>query len=133
MGQIIIMGVDGISINLLLLTGLIMPISILVSRQSIRYMLKEFIMCLIIVEVLLIGIFTAMDILIFYILFEGVVIPMYIMIGIWGKRSERVMAAYYLLMYTLGGSIMFIIGIMGIYSAMGITDIGIIRLMETDD
>lgn len=82
MGGVIIMGVDGVSINFLLLMGIVIPISIMAGRQSIQYMLKEYLMSIILVEVILIGLFTAMDILIFYIMFEAVVIPMYIMIGI---------------------------------------------------
>lgn len=82
MGQVVILGVDGLSMSLLLLTGLLMPISMLVSSKGVGHMLKEYVICLVMVEVLLIGVFTAMDVLVFYVVFEGVVIPMYMMIGI---------------------------------------------------
>ncbi len=101
-----------------------MPITVLVSRGAIRYMVKEYMISILILEGLLIGVFVVMDILIFYIVYEASVLPMYIIIGVWGKRVERVRAAYYLLLYTVVGSIMFLVGIIGLYIATGITDNG---------
>ena len=109
-----------------MLTGILMPITVIVSRGVIGYMVKEYLLSILIMEGLLIGVFIVMDILLFYILYEACILPMYVIIGIWGKREERVKAAYYLLLYTVGGSIMFLVGIIGLYCATGVTDNGVL-------
>lgn len=101
-----------------------MPITVIVSRGSVGYMVKEYMISILIMEGLLIGVFVVMDVLLFYILYEASILPIYIIIGVWGKRVERVKAAYYLLLYTIGGSVMFLIGIIGLYAATGVTDNG---------
>ena len=98
-----VLGIDGISILYIVLTALLIPICILVSWDSIKIFKKEFIISLISIELLLIGVFSVLDILGFYICFEGVLIPMYLIIGIWGARQEKVTAAYYFFFYTLIG------------------------------
>lgn len=115
-------GVDGISLVFIALTALLMPISILVSYDSIKFMEKSFILCMIGMELLLMGVFTVIDILGFYVLFEGVLIPMYIIIGVWGSRQEKVSAAYYFFFYTLIGSVLMLIGIIYMYKVVGTTD-----------
>ncbi len=114
--------VDGISMVFLVLTTLLIPICILISWNSIKYLQKTFILSLLAMEILLIGVFTVMDILGFYILFEGVLIPMYLIIGIWGSRNEKVTAAYYFFFYTLIGSVLMLIGIIYMYNLLGTTD-----------
>ena len=79
--------VDGISIFFIVLTALLIPICILISWNSIKFLVKEFILCLLLMEVLLMGVFTILDLVGFYILFEGVLIPMFLIIGVWGTRE----------------------------------------------
>jgi NADH-quinone oxidoreductase subunit M len=123
-------GTDGISMVFIVLTTLLIPICILVSWESIRYMEKAFILNLIAIEVLLIGVFTVIDLLGFYILFEGILIPMYLIIGIWGSRNEKVVAAYYFFFYTLIGSVLMLIGIIYMYKLLGTTDYMIMLTYE---
>ena len=122
MGYSPILGVDGISILYIVLTTMLIPISILVSWESIKIMRKEFIISILSLEILLIGVFTILDLLGFYICFEGVLIPMYLIIGVWGARSEKVTAAYYFFFYTLLGSVLMLMSIGYIYTITGTTD-----------
>lgn len=101
-----------------------MPITIVVSRGAVRYMVKEYLVSILVMEGLLIGVFIVADILLFYIVYEASILPMYMIIGIWGKRVEKVKAAYYILLYTVGGSILFLVGIAGLYTTTGVTDNG---------
>ena len=78
----VILGVDGISIFFIILTALLIPICVLISFNSIRFLVKEFLLCLLFIEVLLIGVFLILDLVGFYILFEGILIPMFLIIGI---------------------------------------------------
>nr|QIN90374.1 NADH dehydrogenase subunit 4 [Relicanthus daphneae] len=116
------LAVDGISLFFLILTALLIPICILISWNSIKYLLKEFLLCLLFLEVLLIGVFSALDLLLFYILFEGILIPMFLLIGVWGSREEKVRASYYFFFYTLVGSVFMLLGIFQLYSSTGTTD-----------
>ena len=117
-----VLGMDGISILYVVLTALLIPICILVSWDSIKIFKKEFIISLISIELLLIGVFSVLDILGFYICFEGVLIPMYLIIGVWGARQEKVTAAYYFFFYTLIGSVLMLLSIFYIYTLTGTTD-----------
>jgi len=81
-GKIFVVGLDGISLNFILLTAFILPICVLTSYKSITTFIKEFFICLLSIEVLLFGVFTVMDLLGFYILYEGVLIPMFLIIGV---------------------------------------------------
>ena len=87
--------VDGISIFFIVLTALLTSVCILISWNTIKLLVKEFILCLLLMEVLLMGVFTILDIVGFYILFEGILIPMFLIIGIWGTREEKIQASYY--------------------------------------
>ncbi len=78
----IMLACDGVSIFMVILSALLIPICILISASQIRILVKEFIICLLIVEVLLIGVFTVLDLVVFYVLFEGTLIPMFIIIGV---------------------------------------------------
>ena len=73
---------DGISLFFFILTALLTPICVLISRNSIKSLIKEFVLCLLVIEILLMGVFTVLDLVGFYILFEGVLIPMVLIIGI---------------------------------------------------
>lgn len=115
-------GIDGISIFFLLLTCLLIPICILASWDSIYYNLKEFCIAFLLLNFLLICVFLVLDILFFYIFFESILIPMFLIIGIWGSRERKILAAYYFFLYTLIGSIVLLIAIIYIYSQVGATD-----------
>nr|YP_010133399.1 NADH dehydrogenase subunit 4 [Exaiptasia diaphana]CDG50907.1 NADH dehydrogenase subunit 4 [Exaiptasia diaphana]CDG50921.1 NADH dehydrogenase subunit 4 [Exaiptasia diaphana] len=116
------LAVDGISLFFLILTALLTPICILISWNSIKFLLKEFLLCLLFLEVLLMGVFSALDLLLFYILFEGILIPMFLLIGVWGSREEKVRASYYFFFYTFVGSVFMLLGIFQLYSSVGTTD-----------
>ena len=118
----IIFGVDGVSIFFVILTALLIPICVLISWNSIKYLIKEFLLCLFLIEILLIGVFTILDLIGFYILFEGILIPMFLIIGVWGSREEKIQAAYYFFFYTFIGSVFMLLGIFTLYSLTGTTD-----------
>nr|UKP87997.1 NADH dehydrogenase subunit 4 [Paratelesto sp. ANT50] len=121
-GSPILFAIDGISIFFIVLSTLLTPICILVSWNSIKFLVKEFIMCLLGMELLLIGVFSTLDLLIFYVLFESILIPMFLIIGVWGARAEKIKAAYYFFFYTLVGSILMLLSIAIIYRITGTTD-----------
>ena len=118
----IVITVDGISVFFITLSILLIPICILMSWNAIDNLKREFLISLFIILILLIGVFTIMDILGFYILFEAILIPMFLIIGIWGSREEKVKAAFYFFFYTLIGSLLMILSIFKIYSLVGTTN-----------
>lgn len=118
----IIFSVDGLSLFFIGLSILLIPICIIMSRKAINHLKKEFLISLFIILILLIGVFTTMDIVIFYILFEGILIPMFLIIGIWGSREEKIKAAFYFFFYTLIGSLLMLISIFKIYALTGTTN-----------
>jgi len=124
------LGVDGISIFFIILTAFLIPICILISWNSIIYKMKEFILMLLLTEFLLINVFAVLDLFFFYIFFEGVLIPMFIIIGIWGSRQRKIHAAYQFFFYTLFGSILMLLGVIIIYFQTGTTDIQILSQIE---
>lgn len=115
-------GLDGISLFFIVLTTLLIPICILASWDSIKLMRKEYFLCFIALEIILIGVFTVLDLLGFYILFEAVLIPMFLIIGVWGAREQKITASYYFFFYTLVGSVLMLLSIFYIYSITGTTD-----------
>lgn len=118
----IIITVDGISLFFITLSILLIPICIMMSWNAINNFKKEFLISLFSILVLLIGVFTIMDIIGFYILFEAILIPMFLMIGVWGSREEKVKAAFYFFFYTLIGSLLMLISIFKLYSLTGTTN-----------
>ena len=117
-----IFGVDGISIFFIILTALLTPICILISWNSIKSSIKEFLLCLLILEMFLMGVFTIVNIIGFYVLFEGILIPMFLIIGVWGSREEKVQASYYFFFYTFIGSVFLLLVILKLYSHTGSID-----------
>nr|QPT85926.1 NADH dehydrogenase subunit 4 [Letepsammia franki]QQK55185.1 NADH dehydrogenase subunit 4 [Letepsammia formosissima]QQK55211.1 NADH dehydrogenase subunit 4 [Letepsammia superstes] len=113
---------DGVSLFFFILTALLIPICILISWKSIKHLFKEFLLCLLFLEVLLIGVFLVLDLLLFYVLFEGILIPMFLLIGVWGSREEKVRASYYFFFYTFVGSVFMLLGIFQLYRNTGTTD-----------
>ena len=116
------MGIDGISLFFILLTTLLIPLCLLVSWNSIQNNLKEYLIAFLIMEFFLIGVFSILDVLLFYIFFESVLIPMYLIIGIWGSRERKIRAAYFFFLYTLLGSVLMLLSILYIYYQVGTTD-----------
>ncbi len=115
-------GIDGISIMFILLTTLLIPICILSSWDSVKFQRKEFFILILSIEILLIGVFTVLDLLGFYVLFESVLIPMFLIIGVWGAREQKITASYYFFFYTLIGSVLMLLSIIYIYYITGTTD-----------
>jgi len=118
-------GIDGISLPFILLTAFLIPIALLSSWTSITQRVKEYMVCFLVLETLLIGMFAALDLLTFYLFFEGVLIPMFMIIGIWGG-DRRFYAAYKFFLYTLLGSLFMMVAIMVLYTKAGTTDIPVI-------
>lgn len=116
------LGVDGISIFFILLTTLLIPLCILASWNSVGHSLKEFLIAFLFLDFLLIGVFCVLDLLFFYIFFESVLIPMFLIIGIWGSRERKILAAYYFFLYTLLGSVVMLIATLYILEQVGSTD-----------
>nr|YP_009139591.1 NADH dehydrogenase subunit 4 [Platyzoanthus mussoides]AKF78613.1 NADH dehydrogenase subunit 4 [Platyzoanthus mussoides] len=119
---LVILALDGVSLFFFILTALLIPICILISWKSIKYLFKEFLLCLLFLEALLIGVFLVLDLLLFYILFEGILIPMFLLIGVWGSREEKVRASYYFFFYTFAGSAFMLFGVFQLYRNTGTTD-----------
>ncbi|OUR79853.1 NADH-quinone oxidoreductase subunit M [Alphaproteobacteria bacterium 46_93_T64] len=123
-------GVDGISVLFVFLTALLGWICVLASWNAITMKLKEFMICILIMQSLMIGVFCALDLFLFYVLWEAMLIPMYLLIGIWGGPN-RVYAAFKFFLYTLAGSLLFLIGIIVLYIE-GNQSFDILMLMSQD-
>ena len=115
-------GIDGISILFIVLTTLITPLCIISVNQSINTKLKEFLIAILVMESLMIGVFCSLDLVIFYLFFEGGLIPMFLIIGIWGG-TRRVYSAFKFFLFTLLGSVLMLVAIISIYWLTGTTDI----------
>lgn len=106
------LGLDGISIFFILLTALLTPLCLVASWSSITHNIKEFLLLFLVLEFLLITSFLVLDLLIFYMLFESTLIPMFLIIGIWGSRERKILASYYFFLYTLFGSILMLVSLL---------------------
>jgi NADH-quinone oxidoreductase subunit M len=116
------MGIDGISVLFVMLTTFLMPIVILTGWNVIKHRLKEYMIAFLILETFMIGVFCSLDIVLFYVFFEAGLIPMFIIIGVWGG-GNKVYAAYKLFLYTLLGSVLLLLGLLYMYFTAGTTDI----------
>ncbi|MBI28686.1 MAG: NADH-quinone oxidoreductase subunit M [Pelagibacteraceae bacterium] len=115
-------GIDGISLFLVLLSTFLTPICVLASWNNIKVKIKEYMIAFLILETLIIGMFLCIDLLLFYIFFESVLIPMFLIIGIWGG-SNRVYASFKFFLYTLLGSVLMLLAVIYIYQQSGTMDI----------
>ena len=115
-------GIDGISILFILLTAFITPICIISCINSIKSRLKEFLIAILVLETFMIGVFCSLDLVIFYLFFEGGLIPMFLIIGIWGGE-RRVYSTFKFFLYTLTGSVLMLVAIIAIYWITGTTDV----------
>jgi NADH-quinone oxidoreductase subunit M len=118
-------GVDGISMLFIVLTAGLMPFCILASWKSIQDRVPEYMIAFLLLETLMIGVFTALDLVLFYVFFEGGLIPMFLIIGIWGGK-RRVYASFKFFLYTLLGSVLMLLAILSMYFYTGTTDIEIL-------
>jgi NADH-quinone oxidoreductase subunit M len=116
------MGVDGISMLFVLLSTLLTPICVLASWEAIRTRVKEYMISFLALETLMVGTFCALDFVLFYMFFEGVLIPMFLIIGVWGG-PRRVYSAFKVFLYTLAGSVLMLLAIIAMYYFGGTTDI----------
>ena len=96
---------------------LLVPLCLLASWDSIKIHVKEYLIAFLVMETLLIIVFSIMDLLLFYVFFESVLIPMFLIVGIWGSRERKIRAAYLLFLYTLVGSVLMLLAILLIYSS----------------
>ncbi|HWV79824.1 MAG TPA: NADH-quinone oxidoreductase subunit M [Hyphomicrobiaceae bacterium] len=123
------MGVDGISMLFVVLTAFLMPLCILASWEAIEDRVKEYMIAFLVLETLMIGVFCALDLVLFYIFFEAGLIPMFIIIGVWGG-GRRVYASFKFFLYTLLGSVLMLLAMLAMYWYAGTTDIP--TLLTTD-
>lgn len=116
------LGVDGVSLFFVVLTALLFPLCLLASWNSVSKFVKEYLVAFLLLEAILIITFSVTDLLLFYIAFESVLIPMFIIIGVWGSRERKIRAAYLFFMYTLFGSVLLLLAIIYIFNRFGTTD-----------
>ncbi|WP_127523998.1 NADH-quinone oxidoreductase subunit M [Mesorhizobium sp. Z1-4] len=116
------MGVDGISMLFVILTTFLMPLCILASWESVEKRVKEYMIAFLILETLMIGVFCALDLVLFYVFFEAGLIPMFLIIGVWGGK-RRIYASFKFFLYTLLGSVLMLLAIMAMYWQAGTMDI----------
>ncbi|NDG05217.1 MAG: NADH-quinone oxidoreductase subunit M, partial [Alphaproteobacteria bacterium] len=123
-------GVDGISVWFVLISALLAPICVLSAYSGITKRTKEFMIALLVLQTMMIGMFTALDLVLLYLFFEGVLIPMFLMIGIWGGQG-RIYAAFKFFLYTFAGSVLLLLGLMVLAIHGGTTDMTV--LMKNPD
>ena len=116
------LGIDGISMPFILLATFLTPLSILASWKAITHRVRDYMIAFLVLEVMMVGMFASLDMLMFYLFFEGVLIPMFIIIGVWGG-AERVYAAFKFFLYTLLGSVLMLVCMLVMYQITGTTDI----------
>jgi NADH-quinone oxidoreductase subunit M len=116
------MGVDGISVLFVVLTAFLLPLCVIASWRSIEERVKEYMIAFLVLETLMIGVFCALDLVLFYLFFEGGLIPMFLIIGVWGGE-RRVYASFKFFLYTLLGSVLMLLALMAMYWHAGTTDI----------
>ena len=124
-------GIDGISILFIILTTLITPLCIISVNNTIQNRLRDFLIAILLMESLMIGVFCSLDLIIFYLFFEAGLIPMFLIIGIWGG-SRRVYSAFKFFLYTLLGSVLMLVAIISIYWISGTTDIVLLYELGID-
>ena len=119
------MGVDGISVLFVLLSTALTPICILASWDSVKMRVREYMAAFLILETMMVGMFSAADFLLFYVFFEGVLIPMYLIIGVWGG-PRRVYASLKFFLYTFAGSVLMLLALLAMWHQAGTTDITVL-------
>jgi len=124
------LGVDGISLFLILLATFLVPACLLVGWASIQRYVKEYFVAFLVLESMMVAVFCILDLLLFYVFFESVLIPMFLIIGVFGSRERKIRAAYQFFLYTLLGSVLMLLAILFIYFQAGTTDLQILYTTE---
>ena len=128
-------GIDGISLLLVVLTGFLTPIALLSSWESVERKVKEFSIFILLLEAAMIGVFISLDLFLFYVFWDAMLIPMYFLIGIWGY-DQRIYAALKFMLYTMGGSVLMLVAILGLAylhsAATGAYSFDLLRLYELE-
>ena len=123
------MGVDGISVLFVLLATALTPLCILASWEAITSRVREYMLAFLVLETMMVGMFAAQDFLVFYMFFEGVLIPMFLIIGVWGG-ARRVYASFKFFLYTLTGSILMLLALLAIWNQAGTTDLAVLATTQ---
>lgn len=126
-----VVGVDGISVLFVLLSTFLTPLCILASWASIKDRVREYMIAFLILETMMVGMFCALDLLVFYIFFEGVLLPMFLIIGVWGG-PRRVYASFKFFLYTLLGSVLMLVAVISLYVMAETTDMSILMNFRID-
>jgi NADH:ubiquinone oxidoreductase subunit 4 (subunit M) len=127
------LGLDGLALLMIQLTALLIPTCIILCwNKSLKYFAKEYIIAFFFLESILFGVFSSLDILVFYLLFEAVLIPMFLIIGFYGSRERRIRSAYLLFLYTLLSSLFMFLSILFIFFKFGTTDYLILKTVVFD-
>lgn len=123
------LGVDGISMLFVILSTFLTPICVLASWDAIKTRVREYMIAFLILETMMVGMFAALDMVLFYVFFEGVLIPMFLIIGVWGG-ARRVYSAFKFFLYTLTGSVLLLVAMLAMYFTAGTTDIPTLMTIE---
>lgn len=122
------LGLDGLSLYFVLLTAFTMPICVLASWSNVQHSVKSYMIALLVLQSLLTTAFVVQDLLLFYVFFEAVLVPLFVLVGVWGASADRVRAAFLLFLYTLLGSLFMLLAFIVIASATGTTDLQVLSL-----
>lgn len=128
-----IIGIDGISLFFVILTTFLIPLCLLSSYHSITKNIKAYFISFLFLEFFLLVVFCVLDLMFFYIFFESILIPMFLIVGIWGSRERKIRASYLLFIYTLGGSLLMLLAIISIFSIYGTTDYNVLLNKNIDE
>lgn len=123
-------GIDGLSLYFVLLTTFTLPLCLLASWDNVRHNIKSFMIAFLVLESLLIAVFVVLDLLLFYVFFESVLIPLFLIVGIWGASADRVRASFLLFLYTLFGSLFMLLAFLVIFYHVGSTDFEVLSLAD---
>ena len=123
-------GIDGVSLFFILLTTLLMPVCLLASWNSVQHRVREYFIAFLLIETMVMAVFSALDLLLFYVFFESVLLPMFLVIGVWGARERKIRAAYQFFLYTLLGSVLMLLGVLLMAFQCGSTDIELLTVTE---
>jgi proton-translocating NADH-quinone oxidoreductase chain M len=124
------LGIDGVSLFFVVLTGFLVPICLLVGWTSVQDYVKEYCIAFLVLETFMLAVFCILDILLFYVFFESVLLPMFLIIGVWGSRERKIRAAYQFFLYTLVGSVLMLLALLFMYFQTGTTDLQILYATE---
>ena len=123
-------GIDGISLFFILLTTFLVPFCLLVGWDSVQKNVKEYFIAFLFLESFMLAVFCMLDLLLIYVFFESVLLPMFLIIGVWGSRERKIRAAYQFFLYTLIGSLFMLLAILLIYFQTGTTDLQVLFVSE---